>query len=429
MWSAVISAHPHNVSGTQRSQPHPLAGAEDTVKDFWNSRPRRPRRGRKVAGVAAAIGNRYAIDPVIVRVAFVVTAFYGGAGVLLYLACWLFFPEQNDEEAPFMSMVNQGRSSTSTFFTVLLCGAMIGVSFWTFSGTGAGLVGLILLLIAMYLLHRSRASMGLQHRERPADPVLPQQTMDLGAPMDAPMAEPETRTQPPAWDPLGAAPFAWDLPEPAPAGPEPEPPAPRRRAKVGGITLGAALAVGGGLWLASPYTGWLSAPHIVGIVLAVIGIGMVGGSLVGGGRGLIGLAVPLALAGFVLTNTTGPDGRSVLDERWGNIAFHPTSASEVMPSYDVGGGSVDLDLTQITSGVAQTDINVGLGNISVIVPANADVEVACSSSLGSLECLGQERNGADAAVSTTDNGTDGPGGPKIYLHARANSGTVEVRRG
>jgi phage shock protein PspC (stress-responsive transcriptional regulator) len=416
------------VSGTQRQQTHPLAGAEDTVKDFWNSRPRRPRRGRKLAGVAAAIGNRYAIDPVIVRVAFVVTAFYGGAGVLLYLACWLLFPEQNDEEAPFMSMVNHGQSSTSTFFTVLLCGAMIGVSFWTFSGTGTGLVGLLLLLVAMYLLHRSRGALG-QQPERPTDPVPPQQTVNLGVPMDTPVAEPETRTQPPAWDPLGAAPFAWDLPEPAPATPEPEPPAPRRRAKVGGITLGAALAVGGALWLASPYTSWLSAPHIVGIVLAVIGIGMVGGSLVGGGRGLIGLAVPLALAGFVLTNTMGVDGRSVLDEQWGSIAFRPGAASEVMPSYEVGGGSIDMDLTRITTGTAQTDINVGLGSISVTVPANADVEVTCSSSLGSVQCLGQEQNGTDAMVETTDNGTDGPGGPKIYLHARANSGTVEVRRG
>ncbi len=421
------------MSGTQRQQPHPLAGAEDTLKDFWNSRPRRPRRGRKLAGVAAAIGNRYAIDPVIVRVAFVVTAFYGGAGVLLYLAGWLFFPEQNDEEAPFMGLINQGRSSTSTFFTVLLCMTAIGFSFWTFSGTGTGLVGLILLLIALYLLHRSRSSLGQQTSARPTDPVPPQQTLPLGVPqMDAQtvtLPEPP-RTSPPAWDPLGAAPFAWDLPEPAPATPEPEPPVKRRRStKVGGITLGAALAVGGGLWLVSPYTNYLSAPHIVGIVLAVLGIGMVFGSMVGGGRGLIGLAVPLALAGFVLTNTTGPDGRNVLDERWGNISLHPTTAQEVLPSYNIGGGSIDLDLTQITTGTVVTDLNVGLGNVSVRVPTNADVEVVCDTSFGSVQCLGQEQNGADIHFSTQDNGTDGLGGPTITINARASSGTVEVNRG
>ena len=38
---------------------------------------------------------------------------------------------------------------------------------------------------------------------------------------------------PPAWDPLGAAPFAWDLPEP---GPVPAP-APQRRSRVTPVTL------------------------------------------------------------------------------------------------------------------------------------------------------------------------------------------------
>ncbi|MET1075384.1 MAG: PspC domain-containing protein, partial [Umezawaea sp.] len=47
------------------------ANVEETLKDFWASRPRRPHRGRKIAGVAEGIAERYRIDPVIVRVAFV----------------------------------------------------------------------------------------------------------------------------------------------------------------------------------------------------------------------------------------------------------------------------------------------------------------------------------------------------------------------
>jgi phage shock protein PspC (stress-responsive transcriptional regulator) len=416
------------VSGTQRQQTHPLAGAEDTLKDFWTSRPRRPRRGRKLAGVAAAIGNRYAIDPVIVRVAFVVTAFYGGAGVLLYLFGWLFFPEQNDEEAPFMSMVHQGRSSTSTFFTALLCMAMIGASFWTFNGDGAGLISLILLVIAMYLLHRHRAPLG-QQTQRPADPAAQQPTVPMGVEMGSPVNEQEQpRTGPPAWDPLGAAPFAWDLPEPTPIKTEPEPPAPRKRARVGGITLGAALAVGGACALLAPYSAWLSPPHIIGIVLAVIGIGMVGGSLVGGGRGLIGLAVPLALAGFVFTTNMGPGGGpSITGERWGDINEKPLTASAVQPTYNVGGGSVDLDLSAVTTSdfPIYTQVNVGLGNVTVTVPANADVEVTCAAIRGSIDCLGQQQNGMPSPVHASNSGV----GPKIHLEARVNTGRVEVRRG
>ncbi|TCO65444.1 phage shock protein C (PspC) family protein [Actinocrispum wychmicini] len=386
------------------------------------------------AGVAQAIANRYAIDPVIVRVALVVTTvFGGGAGVLLYLLGWLFFPEQNDEEAPFMSMVHQGRSSTGTAFTVLLCMALIGVSFWTFNGNGNGLIGLILLVVAMYLLHRNRASLGQQTARQPplnttttARPQDPEP--NLGMDMSTPVTDPEPpRTDPPAWDPLGAAPFAWDLPEPTPVNPEPEPPVRRKRARVGGITLGAALVIGGACVLAAPYAAWLSVPHIVGIVLAVIGIGMVGGSFLGGGRGLIGLAVPLALGGFVLTNTGPGGGPAVVGEEWGTINDTPASVQELRSDYTLGGGSVNLDLTALKSTEpVRTNVKVGLGNAVVIVPANAEVDVNCSASRGSVECLGQRDNGIPARVRATQSGTSGL---KITLDVRASTGNVEVRRG
>jgi phage shock protein PspC (stress-responsive transcriptional regulator) len=434
-------AHARNVSGTQRQQNHPLAGAEDTLKDFWSTRPRRPRRGRKLAGVAAAIANRYAIDPVLVRVVLVVAAFFGGAGLVLYLLGWLFFPDEYDEEAPLPAMIGPGRSKTGWFFTLLLCGTLFGVSVYTFNGDGAGLLGLALLGAAMFLLHRNRASLGsgtppVATATQPTMPLPSQMPLSSTGPQtDAPVteaaapAEPEQRTSPPAWDPLGAAPFAWDLPEPAPVRTEPEPPAPRRnRSRVGGITFGAALAMGGALTLFSPNVPWLTPGHIVGIVLAIIGLGMVGGSFVRGGRGLIGLAVPLAMAGFVFTNASvspysdsGPD--------WGNTTARPMSISDVRPVYSVGGGTVDLDLTSLPAiGNVTTHVDVGLGNIIVMVPEDADVQVTCEASLGSVTCLGQEQNGTDAMVSTLDNGSDGPGGLKIYLDARVNSGTVEVTR-
>ncbi len=44
---------------------------------------------RVVAGVAGGLGEQFAVDPVVVRLAFVVLAFAGGFGVLLYLFGWL----------------------------------------------------------------------------------------------------------------------------------------------------------------------------------------------------------------------------------------------------------------------------------------------------------------------------------------------------
>lgn len=384
------------------------------------------------AGVARGIANRYAIDPVIVRVAFVVTAFYGGAGVLLYLAGWLLFPEQNDEESPFMAMVRQGRSSTGTFFTLLLCTAAIGVSFWTFNGDGAGLISLLLLIAGIYLLHRHRGGIVQQTPPppMPAPPQVPvtapvQNTQEVED-MASPVTDPEPpRDQPPAWDPLGAAPFAWDLPDPKPVPTDPEPVRPRRRAKVGGITLGAALVVGGACVLAAPYAPWLSVGHIIGVVLGVIGLGMTLGSLVGGGRGLIGLAVPLALVGFVFTNTGPGGGPRVIGEQWGDRNITVTSVEEVQTSYSVGGGSINLDLSALKSGSVHTNVSVGLGDATVIVPADATVNIRCEASRGSVDCLGDENNGIPASGYASRSGT----GANISIDIRVSTGVVEVRRG
>src|SRR6266508_6334824 len=43
---------------------------------------------RVVAGVAAGLGERFGIDPVLVRTAFVVLATAAGAGIALYLLAW-----------------------------------------------------------------------------------------------------------------------------------------------------------------------------------------------------------------------------------------------------------------------------------------------------------------------------------------------------
>jgi signal transduction histidine kinase len=48
---------------------------------------------RVVAGVAGGLGERFGVDPVVVRLAFVVLAVAGGFGILLYLFLWLLSGE------------------------------------------------------------------------------------------------------------------------------------------------------------------------------------------------------------------------------------------------------------------------------------------------------------------------------------------------
>jgi len=47
---------------------------------------------RKIAGVCGGLGEYFDLDPVLFRAAFVVLAFLGGLGILLYLVLWLLIP-------------------------------------------------------------------------------------------------------------------------------------------------------------------------------------------------------------------------------------------------------------------------------------------------------------------------------------------------
>jgi phage shock protein PspC (stress-responsive transcriptional regulator) len=54
----------------------------------------RPRRGRVIAGVCAALAQRFDMKPWQVRVLFVLSCLLPGPQVLLYIALWVIVPSQ-----------------------------------------------------------------------------------------------------------------------------------------------------------------------------------------------------------------------------------------------------------------------------------------------------------------------------------------------
>jgi phage shock protein PspC (stress-responsive transcriptional regulator) len=426
--------------------------AEDAVKDFWATRPRRPRRGRKIAGVAAGIANRYRIDPVLVRVGFVVATIYGGAGILFYLLGWLFLPEEDDEVSPVESLLGKGRSSTSSGFTILLGIVLVPVLGWFFGGSPIGTfptwMSLVVIGGLLYLLHQSRGHLGpVRPVADPVAPTMPMTSAPMSASMSTPPAPPqadvpltppagtpvnvpppvEERTTPPAWDPLGAAPFAWDLPEPAAPEPEepPEPAAKKRKSRIGTMTVGLALVAAAGMSFATG--GWITPQHIVGVVLAILGLGMVAGAFVRGGRGLIALAVPLSVAGLALTVVTPGEYRGI-----GDLTAQPTTLAQVERDYERSVGDVTVNLTSlpVTDEVVKVKARTDIGNVEVIVPADADVVVTCEVERGNVECLDREESGLELKIEDYESlGDDGPGGLQVELKVEANTGNVEVHRG
>jgi phage shock protein PspC (stress-responsive transcriptional regulator) len=52
----------------------------------------RPRRGRVIAGVCAALAQRFDISPWAVRALFVISCVLPGPQILVYLGLWLVIP-------------------------------------------------------------------------------------------------------------------------------------------------------------------------------------------------------------------------------------------------------------------------------------------------------------------------------------------------
>jgi phage shock protein PspC (stress-responsive transcriptional regulator) len=48
---------------------------------------------RKLAGVCAGVADYFDLDPMLVRILWLLLVFCAGTGVLAYFVCWILFPE------------------------------------------------------------------------------------------------------------------------------------------------------------------------------------------------------------------------------------------------------------------------------------------------------------------------------------------------
>ncbi len=54
----------------------------------------REKKGGVIAGVCAGLGNYFNIDPVIIRLLWILFVFAWGTGLLAYLLCWIIIPRR-----------------------------------------------------------------------------------------------------------------------------------------------------------------------------------------------------------------------------------------------------------------------------------------------------------------------------------------------
>lgn len=416
-----------------------------TFREIWETRPSRPQDDRQLAGVASAVARRYDIDPTLVRIAFAVAAFTG-IGAALYVAGWCALPsEPVDPAAP------AGRRGRRPILFVALAVAAAGTlgSLLHRGGDGHWVLPLVAAAGLLFLLHRSRGNRIRSTAGRPTVAMAPpwspaagpvasaEPTVSLHKEGDATTEMPAgSGTTPPAWDPLGAAPFAWDLSEPGPA---PSPPDTRRRhAPVTAVTLGLALLAGAGTAAVQLLGGQFSVtglPVLLGVPVAVVGLGLVLGAFLHAGRGL----VPVAVLGSVLTWGALAAPLDHFAGSVGDLDATPTSVAQVLPAYRTGGGDVTLDLSRLDLSVPAggddsplpVDVSTGVGDVDVVLSPDADIRFTGDAGLGDVEFDGRTTDGRPGAhVTRTDLGSDHEAsGRLIVLDVHSGAGDVTVRRG
>lgn len=76
----------------------------------------RSKSDRIIAGVCGGLGEYLDIDPIFIRLAFVLLTIFGGAGILIYIIMFLIVPEEEDQAQAKTEGVNPEIHSNSTLY-------------------------------------------------------------------------------------------------------------------------------------------------------------------------------------------------------------------------------------------------------------------------------------------------------------------------
>lgn len=409
---AMTTTPPEAPSDPQPQHPAGSTGprvGRDQVRDL--GRLRRSVTDRKVAGVAGGLGRHLDVDPLILRVAFVVLVFFGGAGIILYGACWLLVPEDGATRAPF-NLDERSRTVALVIVGVLAALALIGDS-W-----GAFWFPWPLAIVALFTLW-------LLTRNNPPHPVPPvaQPTPARPVPPTGPAAPPAAPAQSAYY--YAPAP-AYVPPPPAyvpPATYVPRPPNPRKRGPIlFWFTLALIALAEGVLGIADLAGATVADPAYPALAVGICGLMLVVGAFFGRAGGIIVLGL---LATIVLTGSTAAD-------RWDGdrVTVAPTTASSLEDRYWLGVGEQLIDLREVTDleSLDGRDLEVegGVGHIEIILPAGLTAIVdADVDGPGNIDLFGEESGGIDVTKRSTD-GLESD--PRITIDAQLGVGQIEVHR-
>jgi phage shock protein PspC (stress-responsive transcriptional regulator) len=359
--------------------------------------------GRLIAGVAGGLARYLGVDVVLVRLAFVLTAFFGGVGVIAYLLGWVALPVA----APTAPVATRSRDRKQLLGYALVAvglfatGARFG---WSVTGEGAFWPLVLITLGAVVLWLRTR-----DVEDEPASAFVP--------PAPTP---PSTAALPPVPSRAAAA-----EPSPAWTAPEPVPEPPRPRSYLGPLTWSCLLILAGVAWL-------VEAADLVDVDLGVVfalALTLVGAALLtsvwfGRSRGLIALGLLLALivGAFGLVDVP-------LEGGIGDPTYRPQSAAALDREYTLAIGNLKLDLSDVDLSGARRRVHaqLGVGEIDVTVPQDVRVVVDGHAGVGGVTAFGTSSDECcPTDVRRVSPGV--PGAGTLVLDADVGLGHIDIIR-
>ncbi len=346
-----------------------------TESTFTSPRLERPAHA-PLAGVSLALARTTGTDVVLWRVLFVVLTLFGGLGIAVYLVAYVAIPKEGEGLSLAERLVRGPDRRVSTRQLLLLAVVLLAVGGALHDNGG---VVVVAALGAGYLLWRRR------HPEIPP-----------GAPVVEPVA-PTWQAQP------------WQAPPP------------RQQSVLTALTLSSASLLVGVLLLVGA-AGATSVPTEVVLAgaLGTVGLGLVASAWWGRARGLVPVALLLAL-GLGATVVARP----AIDHGVGDRTWVAQSAG----SYRLGIGDATLTLGDqlgAGSGVEEVTARVSVGHLLVVVPEGIRVVVDARVQTGDVQAPGVDDSGRTVHRTFAF----GPeGAPQVHVDARVGTGMVEVRRG
>ena len=455
------------------------------MSSIWTIR--RSATGAKLAGLCGGVAKHWGVDPLLVRVGWILLALSGGIGLVLYLAGWLLIPVEGRDRAPvddlFGESVRRWPKELWITLVVIASLAMFTIFGWLSPfNIGPAIVIAVIWYFGFYKgRHDKRSSTAqistVDTSSRPEEPAQPQFIQHAGPPSpfteaaaawqrrieehtrqvaaaDHPVATPpetwpgpppasqsqqppsapSTSLPQPSSDPPAAEHTAF-LAEPDPVGLYVEPPASvpiklsdmrsaKRLRLISLIVLGLTLS---GLGIAQALGVAIPLAGYLAAALLVIGLTLVAATWLGKARGLLPLGIVLAIVVVIIT-AAGPALRVPVaassSYAYTNLADLPAAGD----SEDFGELSVDLSQLAMTSD-ATYSAHVDLGRLEITVPKDANVLINFTADLGEVRAYGVEvRGGSDLSGQIPDPRPAQPRQHTLRLDLSVDAGNIEVQR-